>query len=680
MQLHPAHVTDFSGGLNTGAPLVGFPQNQFPDAVNADALVNGRLARRLGTRRTHASRLTSGGGSTQSSQAIGAAVWWPGGTRQRVVIFHTSVYYSDDDGASWTSAATLTNPSSGWEFVTVRVSGQDWLYVAGNDNNNPDVYRWDGSSVWEVAPGVPSGVNNLAVFNRRLYVAGHDGPNVQASAIGDPEDFTVPNGLVLPVYTDTGDTAIRGLYQLGPILLVFHRDATSYISGVGRSDLIVATGATGMSKSIGCLSVHTVRDVGSNSAIWLSPRGFELYDGATIRQISSPQLDDVLDAESLRLIESAQNPTYANAIYLTDRELYWCSFLSRVNRPVLGKFDRRTGAWTIHEFEMRDDLGSFALGLLPIGILVGAPSSQLSDDQITRPEAFAWDGFYRDIEIGDNDDADVDLSNGLPIELRARLQPFIFRSLPNRKRARQIRPNAETKQPEATVYVSAISDGKEAGRANQAVNPGFETGSSAPWNLAGGGGTWTVTTTNPRKGSFALQFDAAGQTAIASADTTIADAGSAPAANEGDFWEFLVWCRTEAQTTLVRTGVVYRDVTNNVVGERFTPFEVARIDASYSTDLLIDARAPAGTVYVQGRIEVVVDAVTPTGRVWLDDARLRRLSRKALTIETSDGDIPRQPIKARVNGRGRVQQVGIYTTDRVEIVAVEERAEMLRET
>lgn len=690
MQLQPAHVTDFRGGLNTGAPLVGFPANQFPFAVNADALVNGRLRRRNGTRRTHASRITDG--ATEFTQSIGATNWWPTDEQQRVVFFQNSVYSSDNDGQTWDTVTTaLGQASSNWHFATVDLGSDRWLYAASGGTNT---FRWDGTSTFETAPGIPNNVRYMAVFNDRLYVAGHDGGNVQASAIGDEEDFTVPNGLVLPVKRDTGAGDIRGLYQAGPILLVFTRDATAYISGFGQSDLIVASGATGVSKSVGCLAVSTVQSIGGNAAIWLSPRGFELFAGGTIKPISSPQLDEVLDDEALQVIEDFSNggdrPEPANAIFLPRRQQYWCSIQNRANDSTLFKYDLRTKAWTIHRYGMRDEtVGTSTVFRLPLGKLVASPAGsfvvgvgstdQDSQAQAMRPEAFARDGFWRELDWGDTDDADSDLSNGLDIEMEGRLRPFIWRDLPHRKRARQIRVNAETFQTDAVVRVSAVVDGKEQAGPDVLTNGNFESGALAPWFTTAGGGSWSVVPTNPRSGTFALQYDSTGQSAIASAHTTApgpSGPGAPDTADPGDTWEFLIWVRAEAGM-FARVGVIYRDVGQGVVGSKFTPFDVVEADGGY-VPLRIAATAPTGTVEVQGRIETLL-AISAGPRIWFGDARLRKLKRKALRIPSTEDDIPRQPLKARVDGRGRVQQVAVYTTDRVELVAVEERAEILRE-
>lgn len=740
MRMVPATVDDFRGGLNTGAPLVGFPRNQFPDLVNADALVNGRLRRRNGTRRTHDTPLADG--SVNTTASVGATVWWPSNVAQRVAIVQNSFHVSDDDGQTWSlisSSLALSNNS--WHFATVRLGGSDWLYAA---NGGTNTYRWDGASTFEVAPGIPNNVQYMAVFNDRLYVAGHDGNNVAASEIGNAENFSVPDGLVLPVSQDTGAGGIRGLYEVGPILLVFGRDGTAYISGFGQSDLIVATGATGVSRSVGCLSAASVQSIGGNAAIWLSPRGFELFDGGRIQPISSPQLDKILDDEALRTIEAANNdgaaPVYASAIFLPRRQQYWCSIVDRVNEAALLKYDLRTKSWTVHRYEMRDERGATSSVVrLPLGKLVAAPAGDItavlgttqdSQQQAMRPEAFTWDCFYREIDWGDTDDADSDLSDGLGIEMEGRLKPFIWRDLPHRKRARQMRVNAETFQSDAVVRVSAVVDGKEQAGPDVLTNGGFEAGSLAPWSTVDGGGAWSVVQTNPRSGDWVLQYDSAGQSAIASASTTAsglsgtgtlettAQKGSAinvltpwpmtlpqpdgtidtadlrwfahtfsgpftneevsipDAADPGDTWEFLVWVRAEPGL-FARAGVVYRDAGLNIVGSKFTALNVVEADGGY-IPLRIAAVAPAGTVEVQGRIEALL-AITAGARGWFDDARLRKLKRKAVTIPSTEDDIPRQPLRANVNGRGRTHQVGIYTTDRVEIVSVEERAEILRE-
>lgn len=672
MQLDPERMVNFAGGLNTGAPIIGFPANQFPFGVNGDATVEGRLRRRLGTRRTHTTRLEDSLGNADS-ELIGATAWWPTDVPQRLAIIGNSAYYSNDDGATWTLANSAILQSGTWQFASAQIIGVNWLYAAAGTAT----YRWNGSTTWEVAPGVPTSPAPplfLAVFNRRLYIAGHDGANVQASAIDDFTDFTVPNGLLVPVYADRGEPDIRGLYQLGPILLVFRRDLTAYISGFGQATLIVATGATGVSKSVGCLNVHTVQDVGGNSAIWLSGRGLEFYDGGRIQPISSPQLEKVLDAEALQFISFRGSSTSAaSSIFLPTEEQYWCSLQTRVDSFALIKYDLRTKGLSVHEYGMRNIIDDIEP---PLGVLVAGPTISLFEDHLARPEAFGFDGFYRHIAVGDTDDADRDSANGLPIEMRARLRPFLFGSVENRKRARQIRVNAITHQAQGTIHVSAVADGEESGGQTVLANGGLETGTLAPWTDTGvGGGVFGVVMTNPRKGSFALQFDATGQTGTSEILTTASSAAAAPAAVEDNVFEFLVYMRPDSNGHGVSVGIYYRDSSDVVVGQRFTPFELLSLDPAY-VPAIIALRAPANTAYVQGSIKFLGPS---TGLVWIDDARLRRLNRHSLVVRGGESDIGNQPLKARVNARGRVHQVNLVTTDRVEIVAVEERAELLRE-
>lgn len=725
MRMVPATVDDFRGGLNTGAPLVGFPRNQFPDLVNGDAQVNGRLRRRLGSRRLHTSAIAP-------ATNLAFATAWLGAGIQRVVIMNSSgsnFYYSDDDGETWTLASGTTVTGNRWHAITVRESGANWLYLASDTG----AFRWDGASTLEAAPNV-GGVGDrpltMAMFNDRLYLAGHRGPNVQASAIGDPTDFTTPNGLLLPVLTDTGDQEIRGIYQVGPVLLVFFRDATAYISGFGQSDLIVATGATGISKSVGCLNLNTVQDVGSNSAIWLSSQGFVFYDGMRIHPISTPQLDDIIDGEALQVIEFSGDNTSSvpgfnecSSVFLEDRQQYWCLLRIRVTEVyALVKYDLRTKSWTVHDPQRQSLQNPF--------MLVGSTALEgFGARALKRVEAFAGDGFYRDFETGDTDDADSDGTNGVPIEMEGRLRPFIWRDLPHRKRARQIRVNAETFQTDAVVRVSAVVDGKESGGPNVLSNPGFEDGVLTPWSTVAGGGSWSLVQTNPRSGTWALQYDSTGQSSTATAFTTAsglsgtgtldttAQKGSAinvltpwpmtlpqpdgtidtadlrwfthtfsgpftsevsiaDAADPGDTWEFLAWAQTDAPM-FVSAAVIYRDAGQNIVGSKSTRFDIIGATGGFRP-LRVAAVAPDNTVEVQGRIALLFSGSSGP-RAWFDDTRLRKLNRKPLSIPSTEDEIPRQPLKANVNGRGRTHQVGIYTTDRVEIVSVEERAEILRE-
>jgi hypothetical protein len=90
------------------------------------------------------------------------------------------------------------------------------------------------------------------------------------------------------IMTHDGDTP-TGLFQIGPHLLVFDEQATSYIDGFGEQTLVVAAGATGLSRSVGCIAHRTIQAVGDSAVCWLSQRGVEYYAlGSGVRLLTRP--------------------------------------------------------------------------------------------------------------------------------------------------------------------------------------------------------------------------------------------------------------------------------------------------------------------------------------------------------------------------------------------------------
>lgn len=159
-----------------------------------------------------------------------------------------------------------------YSFATMRVGATNYLFAANGDTT---IKRWNGTT-WDTLPNAPSGVKYIAVFNGRLYVAGHSGVIMQGSAIGAPTNWTSPDAVTVQILSHSGDVPV-GLYQIGPHLLVFDRHATSYIDGYGEQSLVVATGATGFSRSVGCAGFRSVVGVGDNAVCWMSERGVEYY-------------------------------------------------------------------------------------------------------------------------------------------------------------------------------------------------------------------------------------------------------------------------------------------------------------------------------------------------------------------------------------------------------------------
>lgn len=261
--------TDLSFGTVDSAAPTAMPKNACSSILNGRLQPDGTIRRRWGSQRTHPSVLNAatGWGGVRFRTAAGA--------EQMVVFFGTKAYYSTDQGATWTQAATGLHEDY-YSFATMRVGATNYLFAANGDTT---IKKWTGSA-WGTVANAPSGVKYVAVFNGRLYATGHSGVIVQASAIGDPETWASPNGLTVQILTNSGNTP-TAMFQLGPHLLVSDLESTSYIDGYGQATLVVAVGAIGFSRSVGCAAFRTMVGVGDNGAAWLSRRGVEYYTAAS---------------------------------------------------------------------------------------------------------------------------------------------------------------------------------------------------------------------------------------------------------------------------------------------------------------------------------------------------------------------------------------------------------------
>lgn len=268
-------TTDFSSGMFDSVASTNYPKAAVAQIVNGRIQPDGTVRRRWGSIRTHAAALGDGP-SYGGTEFITAA-----GVVQVIKIFGSQAFKSEDYGATWTQIATGLRRDY-YTFATMRVGASIYLYAANSDTT---VKRWDGTT-WDTNPNAPSGVKFVAVFNGRLWYAGHSGVIVQATAIADPTILATPNGLLVQIIVSDGDD-LTGLYQVGPHLLVFDRHQTSYIDGYGEQTLIVAVGATGFSRSVGCLAFRSIVGVGENAVCWLSQRGVEYYSVNTGIQLIS---------------------------------------------------------------------------------------------------------------------------------------------------------------------------------------------------------------------------------------------------------------------------------------------------------------------------------------------------------------------------------------------------------
>lgn len=306
--------TDFSRGMIDDVAATAYPRNCAASIINGRIQPDGTCRRKPGSHRLHPTALNSGATSYGLIEYTTA-----GGTTQLINIVGTKFFYSVDGGVNWTDGTGANTLTSGYyTFATMEVAGVIWLFAA---NGNTSLWRWNGATL-TATPNAPAGVPYIAVHNARLWAAGHAIGRAAASKIDDPTVWATPDGLYVTVKTHDG-SIITGLFQIGPHLLVFGEDATAYIDGFGEQTLIVAAGATGFSRSVGCIAFRTITGIGENGACWLSKRGIEYYTpGAGIRLVSRG-IQKFLQTYNRTAI--ADNPGIPCGVYDSVSSEYWCA-------------------------------------------------------------------------------------------------------------------------------------------------------------------------------------------------------------------------------------------------------------------------------------------------------------------------------------------------------------------
>ncbi len=486
--LRSEFTASFERGYVADTSATRFPANAVASLLNARVEADATLSRREGTRRKHPDALIPGA-------PYGAIVFTiADGTDQMLAFVGTRAYLSEDLGETWDDVTPETTPgecegapvsllSTGYySFATMRVGTTPYLFCA---NGADEVWRWDGDA-FDALPNVPTGVQYLAVFNDRLWVTGHSGILVQASKIADPETWTSPDGITVQMQTHDADVP-TGMYQIGPHLLIFERTATSLIDGYGEQTIVVQAGATGISRSVGCIAFRTIAGIGDSSVCWLSERGIEMYtpgQGVTLLSRYIQQLFDEIDRNEIK-----ENPGRPTACYDEQRQEYHLAVPTDGDqnvRTIVMSLRHRGNNWlgapSVDQFSEEADVDRVYLAPNEEGYLDAAESGYTfaadadgyamlvapgdgdvlvdddgyldlytrtalpavmfmapSVDGIPVPHSLGYDGFVREHYGVDKDDMDPDgVTGGVAFEMTVITRPFTYGSPRVRKRVREI--------------------------------------------------------------------------------------------------------------------------------------------------------------------------------------------------------------------------------------------------
>lgn len=500
-QLIPEYTSDFSVGMVDDVAATRYPSAAAAQILNGRLQADGTVRRRPGTIRTSAAapKVDIGYGATEFRLADGTDLF--------IVINGDSSFESSDFGATWSAALATGLRADYWSFATMRVGASNFLFAC--NGGSAKIQRYDGTT-WDTLVNGPSGAKFLAVFNGRLYATGHNGQQVQASKIADPTTWTVPDGLSLQIITHNGNDP-TGLYQIGPHLLIFDREGTSYIDGFGQQTIIVAAGATGFSRSVGCVAFRSIVGVGDNAICWLSDRGIEYYSpGIGILLVSKGIQTFMQDLDWSQLLGNPGRPSGAyddinqdyflavptngtrnnrtavvnlrkNVLYqrpgpkaaaTIDRQLSTVGgnllFSGDVNGYLTalgGGFESKAdnnGYWTlVTEGEGGDLLSDDGNGYLQVETDDALPATFFTAPISDRPctlHSVGYDGFVRKHDGVNSDDLLSDSTGGIAVTMTMVSRPFFQRWARQRKKSRVIHVKAIS-DVQATLELSVRANG-----------------------------------------------------------------------------------------------------------------------------------------------------------------------------------------------------------------------------
>jgi hypothetical protein len=489
----------FARGMNdTAAPVEYLPDE-------CELLLNGRVSfdgqtveRRGGSEKLHSTTLSSGDtifGGIEYRKADG--------TQQLVVFAGDKMMTSVNGGATWVQQASSLTEAY-WSLVIMREGAANVLCCS---NGGTSSYQWNGTA-WAVISNIPNNVKYLAVHGNRLWGTGHSGIDVVASKVGDIDTWSTPDGLTVKAQTHDGDPEITGLFQLGTILLIFKRESTGYIEGYGFNTLEVEAGSRGISRSVGCVAHRTIQAVGDQGVCWLSKRGIEQYQiGGQITLVTRP-IQNFMDGINWSALNGS--PGLPTALYWPQKHEYICAVpvSTDINDYMVGyrpPSAERPPALMLHQYIATDDdtlyiddddgylghstsgdkdQGDTNFGYLrttPIGgqymqiessgylsfavAQEGNVSSLFVADLsgaalVATPISCSYDGFVRQMETGNLDNAAPGGSGGATINFKLRTRPFLFKQPLRGKQARVIRVSSQQRDT-STVSVRVNADGAD---------------------------------------------------------------------------------------------------------------------------------------------------------------------------------------------------------------------------
>ena len=260
----PLHTqADFSGGINKSAPCDEIADNEMEECLNFNINVDKSLSTRKGIQQYNVA-LTGAGRVTSIFFAKKSA-----GTNPTLIVTTKQKIYKDSGGASWTDITGATTPPDN-TLWTWRMMND---YAIGvNGTTVPQKYVLTSGACVDLAGSPPDKCNHLEIYmGRGILSADTDETSaIHGSKAGDTENWTaVGDAFTIYVDKDNGQP-VMGTVKFFEDLIIFKRKGIYRLNN--PTNVPVDMYITQLFDDIGCVSIHTVKQIG-NELIWLDDDG-----------------------------------------------------------------------------------------------------------------------------------------------------------------------------------------------------------------------------------------------------------------------------------------------------------------------------------------------------------------------------------------------------------------------
>jgi len=268
-----APIAGFTGGLNSAYSSLNIAENEVQEALNVWFDEDSSVVKRNG--------FTVYGSSTSDRYTNGWSYTDSSNNNWIITLSSNCIRASKGDGVFTVIVATVPAPV---------VSLVDAVSAFGNIyfvDSSQGVYYWDGTNTTYIG-GSPKG-SLICEFQGRLWVAGEAHPNqnrLSASEHLDPTNWTSGSLATDPItfivgLTDKSDGITKLYSGLNDAIYIFKRNSIHALYGFSQDDFQVRV----LTSEAGCIQGNTVQPF-AGGILFLSKRGFEIFDGVSPRIIS----------------------------------------------------------------------------------------------------------------------------------------------------------------------------------------------------------------------------------------------------------------------------------------------------------------------------------------------------------------------------------------------------------